>query len=165
MISILLYILKMSAKSMDDRYTLKTNKKQPNYLKYNINNSTLDSVAHPVNHAVLSNSRGATHEPWLEGLIYSPGSAVTNLAGARFLTRNRRPKSNSHLGATGWLSQLSIDFSSGHDLAVHKFEPRVGLCADSSEPGACCRFCVILSLCPSLAHALSLSVSRRVNKH
>ena len=26
------------------------------------------------------------------------------------------------------------DFGSGHDLVVHEFEPRVGLCADSSEP-------------------------------
>ena len=29
------------------------------------------------------------------------------------------------------------DFGPGHDLAVREFEPRVGLCADSSEPGAC----------------------------
>ena len=35
-------------------------------------------------------------------------------------------------GSVGWAS----DFSSSHDLAVHEFEPRVGLCADSSEPGA-----------------------------
>ena len=38
------------------------------------------------------------------------------------------------------------DFGSGHDLTVPEFEPRVGLCADSSEPGACFRFCVSLSL-------------------
>ena len=38
------------------------------------------------------------------------------------------------------------DFSSGHDLTVREFEPGVGLCADSSEPGACFRFCVSLSL-------------------
>ena len=30
--------------------------------------------------------------------------------------------------------------------------------ADSSEPGACFRFCVSLSLCPSLTCALSLSL-------
>ena len=54
-------------------------------------------------------------------------------------------------------------FGSGHDLAVREFEPRVGLCADSSEPGACFRFCVSLSLCPSPVHALSLSVSK-INK-
>ena len=28
--------------------------------------------------------------------------------------------------------------------------------ADSSEPGACFRFCISLSLCPSPVHALSL---------
>ena len=39
------------------------------------------------------------------------------------------------------------------------FERRVGLCADSSEPGACLGFCVFLSLRPSPAHALSLSLS------
>ena len=54
------------------------------------------------------------------------------------------------------------DFGSGHDLTVREFEPHVGLCADSSEPGACFRFCVSLSLCPSPAHALSLTLK---NKH
>ena len=59
-------------------------------------------------------------------------------------------------GAVGWAS----DFGSGHDLAVHRFEPRVGLCAaDSSGPGTCFGFCVSLSLCPSPTHAPSLSVS------
>ena len=41
-------------------------------------------------------------------------------------------KINKH-GAPGWRSRLSIDFSSGHDLAVHEFEPRVMLWADGSE--------------------------------
>ena len=45
-------------------------------------------------------------------------------------------------GSVGW----ATDFGSGHDLAVREFEPRVGLWADSSEPGACFRFCVSLSL-------------------
>ena len=49
------------------------------------------------------------------------------------------------------------DFSSGHDLAVYEFEPRVGLCADSSEPGACFRCCVSLALLPLPIRALSLS--------
>ena len=49
--------------------------------------------------------------------------------------------------SAGWAS----DFGSGHDLAVREFEPCVGLCADSSEPGACFGFCVSLSLflCPA----------------
>ena len=54
---------------------------------------------------------------------------------------------------------------SDHDLAVPEFEPHVGLCADSSEPRACFRFCV--SLCPSPAHAvcvcLSLSLKNKIN--
>ena len=37
-----------------------------------------------------------------------------------------------------------------------EFKPRVGLCADSLEPGACFGFCVSLSLCPSPAHSPSL---------
>ena len=36
--------------------------------------------------------------------------------------------------APGWLGRLS--HGSGHDLAVRGFETRVGLWADSSEPGA-----------------------------
>ena len=47
---------------------------------------------------------------------------------------------------------------------VHEFEPRVGLCADSSEPGACFRFCVSLSLCPFPAHALSLKNKQTLKK-
>ena len=63
------------------------------------------------------------------------------------------------LGAPGWLSQLS----SGHSLAVREFEARDGLCADSSEPGACFGFCVCLSLSapPLLALCLSLSLSQK----
>ena len=59
-------------------------------------------------------------------------------------------------GSVGWVS----NFGSGRALAVHGFEPRVGLWADSWEPGACFGFCVSLSLCPSPAHALSLSLSQ-----
>ena len=40
--------------------------------------------------------------------------------------------------------------------------PARGLCPDSSEPGPCFGFFVSLSLCPSPAHALSLS---KLNKH
>ena len=64
-------------------------------------------------------------------------------------------------GAPGWLSGLSSDFSSGHDLATCEFEPRVRLCADGSEPGDCFRFCVSLCLCPFPAHALSLSFCQK----
>ena len=55
----------------------------------------------------------------------------------------------------GWLSWLSGRLRWGHDLVVREFEPRVGLCADSSEPAACFRFCVSLSL--TLPHSCSVS--------
>ena len=61
------------------------------------------------------------------------------------------------LGRLGCSIGCASDFSSGHDLTVHEFEPHIGLCADSSESGSCFRFCVSLSLCPSPALTLSLS--------
>ena len=71
---------------------------------------------------------------------------------------------NLSVGAPGWRSRLSVRLQPGHDLAVREFEPRVRLWADGSEPGACFRFCVSLSLCPSPVHALSLSVPK-INKN
>ena len=64
-----------------------------------------------------------------------------------------------------WVAQSvkhpSLDLSSGHDLMVREFEPRIRLCADSAEPAWD-------SLTPSLSapspHALSLSVSLKINK-
>ena len=51
---------------------------------------------------------------------------------------------------------------------VCEFKPRVGLCADSSEPGACFGFCVCVSLSALplliLCLCLCLSVSK-INKH
>ena len=70
-----------------------------------------------------------------------------------------------HLG--GSVGQVS-DFGSGHDLTVHGFKPRGGLCADSSEAGACFRFRVSNSLSapPLLTHCLSLSLPlSNINKH
>ena len=46
---------------------------------------------------------------------------------------------------------------------VGEFKPRVRLCADRLEAGACFGFCVSFSLCPSLTCALSLSLSK-INK-
>ena len=63
---------------------------------------------------------------------------------------------------SGWLSWLSVDFSSGHDLELHEFEPHIGLCADSWDPGACFRLCLPLSL--PLPHSCALAVSK-INKH
>ena len=62
------------------------------------------------------------------------------------------------LGCLGGSVDCASDLVSGHDLTVREFESRVRLCADSSEPGACFRFCVFLSPCPSPIHALSLSL-------
>ena len=61
-------------------------------------------------------------------------------------------------GSVTWAS----NFSSGHDFTVRGFEPRIGFCADRSEPGACFWFCVSLSLlsAPPLL-TLSLSVSQK----
>ena len=41
-------------------------------------------------------------------------------------------------------------------LAVRGFEPRIGLCTDSLEPGACFRFCLCLSLPVPCSHTVSL---------
>ena len=63
-------------------------------------------------------------------------------------------------GSVGWAS----DFGSGHELTVGEFEPCIGLCADSLQPGACFKFYVSLSLCSSPTQALSLSPSK-INKN
>ena len=49
------------------------------------------------------------------------------------------------------IEHLTLDFSSGHDLVLPGFEPHAAFCADSSEPGACFRFCLSLSLSLSLS--------------
>ena len=63
-------------------------------------------------------------------------------------------------GAPGWRSRLSVRLQPGHDLALHEFEPRVGLWADGSEPGACSD-----SVSPSLSDPppfmLCLSLSQK----
>ena len=62
--------------------------------------------------------------------------------------------------SVGWAS----DFSSGCDLMVLGFKPQVGLCADSSETGACFGFSVSLSLCPSPSCSLCLSLKSKFKK-
>ena len=69
---------------------------------------------------------------------------------------------NVTLGAPGWLSWSN--FSSDHDLTVRGFQPCIGLCADSSEPGACFGFRVSLSVCSSPTHALSLKKQINIKK-
>ena len=60
--------------------------------------------------------------------------------------------------SVGWASS----FSSGHDLTACEFEPRVGLRAGSSEPGACSGFCLPLSLLLPCSLSLSLSLSQKL---
>ena len=64
-----------------------------------------------------------------------------------------------HRGA--WVAQSGKRLTSGHDLAVREFEPRVRFCADSSERGACFGFCVSLSPPRPSAHILSPSLSQK----
>ena len=66
------------------------------------------------------------------------------------------------LGVPGWPSRLSIRLRlKSCDLRVCGFKPRIGLCADSSEPGARFGLCISLSLCPSPAGVLSHSLSQK----
>ena len=76
-------------------------------------------------------------------------------------------KASSHARATCMevfllIPKCGLWFRSGHDLSGREFEPHVGLCADSSEPGACFGFCVSLSLSGPPPLVLCLS---KVNKH
>ena len=56
-----------------------------------------------------------------------------------------------------------LGFGSGHDLTVHKFEPCVGLCADSAEP-AWDSLSPFLSGTTQLMRSLSLPLSLKTNK-
>ena len=62
------------------------------------------------------------------------------------------------------VTQSAEHLTSDHDLTAREFKPCVGLCAASTEPRACFGFCVSVSLCPSPAHSLCLSLSK-INKH
>ena len=59
-----------------------------------------------------------------------------------------------------WVAQLvkhlTLDFGSGHDLAVSEFKPFIGLCTDSTQPA-----CNSLSLCPSPTGSLYLCLSKK----
>ena len=54
-----------------------------------------------------------------------------------------------------WVERPTHDWGSGHDITVCEMEPHVRLCAANSEPAS-----DSLSLCPSPAHALSLSLPK-----
>ena len=97
--------------------------------------------------------------------LYDPASAATGphfptILLAKIATKVH-PGFKKKLGRLGGSVGWASDFSSGHDLAVCEFEPRVGPWADGSEPGACFRFCLPLSLCPSLPCTLSFSLKNK----
>ena len=76
----------------------------------------------------------------------------------RFTVKLKIVCSGGHLGGSvSW----AFNFGSGHDLQVHEFKPHVGLCADSSEPEACFRFCLPLSLPLPCSCYVSVSLSLR----
>ena len=56
------------------------------------------------------------------------------------------------------------NLGSGHDLAVPEFKPRIGLCAASSEPGACFELWLALSVPSPLALCVSVSVCLSLSK-
>ena len=78
-------------------------------------------------------------------------------------------QNNTHRGALGWLSGLSIRRSISTQVMISPFVgsgPASGSGVDSSEPGASFGFCASLSLCPSPAHTPSLSkISKRFIKN
>ena len=73
----------------------------------------------------------------------------------------RVPRRPNSLGA--WMAQLDKRPTSAQVMifAVCEFKPHVGLCADSSEPGACFGFCVFLSLSLPLPHSCSVCLSQK----
>ena len=103
--------------------------------------------------------RAWSHKPWDHDLNWNQESDAQ-------LTEPLRcsfSKNLKHEGRLGGSVSWAYDFGSGHDLTVGGFEPRFGLCAGSSEPGACFRFCVSLSLCPSPPHTVSICLLK-INK-
>ena len=57
-----------------------------------------------------------------------------------------------------WLTLAQVARSQSR---ICGFRPRVGLCAEGWEPGACLGVCVSLSLCASPTCTLSLSASQK----
>ena len=55
----------------------------------------------------------------------------------------------------------AADFGAGHGLTACELEPGIGLCADSSEPGAYLGFRVSLSLSLPLSGSCSASLSQK----
>ena len=63
---------------------------------------------------------------------------------------------NTFWGAPVWLSRLSLRlWLRSWSCGFVSSSPSIELCANSSEPGACFRFCVSRSLCSFPTHTLS----------
>ena len=79
-------------------------------------------------------------------------------------THNKLKRQRGKLWGT-WVAQSvkhpTLNCSSGHDLTVHEFEPRIKLCTDSAEPGW---NSLSLSVPPLLVFFLSFSPSLKINK-
>ena len=67
------------------------------------------------------------------------------------------------MGGT-WVAQsikcLTLGFSSGHDLTVHKIEPHIGLCTVSMEPAWDSLSLFLFASPHSRAHTPSLTLSK-----
>ena len=85
-------------------------------------------------------------------LFFFPCDFVSSLRADRKKLKIRNKfKSLSSLGCLGGSVGGACDFSSGHDLAVRRFELYIRLCADSSEPAWILPLSISLSLpcsCP-----------------
>ena len=77
------------------------------------------------------------------------------------LVRKENKKYMQGAWAAQWVKHLTLDFGSGHDLAVCRFEPHIGLCADSVEPAWDSVSCLPLSLPLPCLFSLSLSLSQK----
>ena len=118
-------------------------------------NSFIHSFIQPVygRHGAQCSGNPRIKQPSISDSWQLVGIDRSEWFGIKIRNQSRAPR---------WLSGLRVsDCSSGHDLTVPEFEPRVGLWADSSEPGAWLRFCISLALCPSPTPALSLSVKNK----
>ena len=107
------------------------------------------------------------------GLGRQTRESLFNLGGGGEGVEEAHKRGDAHLavkkaslGVPGWLSQLSTNFGSDHDLTVHEFKPHIGLAAGlttiSTEP-ASDPLCPSL-LCPFPAHTLSLSLKKKKKK-
>ena len=84
---------------------------------------------------IRSSKRGCAPGPPQQG----KESFLEDRASYRCLSGDRTAslKTRTRLGCLGGSVGRASGFSLGHDLTVPEFKPRVGLCADSSEPRAC----------------------------